>query len=87
MIVMCQVGRRFIECSQSGIKRRFVPHVKELRGAVVERLWLEAEILDRSAKGLLELGEVAVNFHLLGSAGGQAANARGEPGPSRTGAE
>src|SRR5438128_4332455 len=80
------VRRRLVKRPQAGIKRLVVPQVKELGGAAAQWLWVEVEIFDRRAEGVFELGNVAIDFHVLRRAGGQAADARSELGARRSGA-
>ena len=85
VIVVRQVGRRFVQRPQAGVKRLFVPHVKELRGAIAQRLRVEAEIFDRRAESVLELRQVAVDFHVLRRPRSQASNAGNQLGRSPAG--
>ena len=85
VIVVREIGRCLVQRPQTGVKRLFVPQVEELRGAIAQRLRVEAAIFDRRAESVLELGQVAVDFHVLRRPRGQAANARNKLRRSRVG--
>src|SRR5439155_19884985 len=83
--VVREIGRCLVERPQTGVKRLFVPQVKELRGAIAQRLRVEAEIFDRRTESVLELGQVAVDFHVLRRPRSQAANVGKKLGRSPAG--
>ena len=66
-----------VERPQAGVKRRVVPHVKELSRPVSDQRLLFGleEIVHRRAERAGELAKVAVDFHLGGSTSRQAADA------------
>src|SRR5439155_26894271 len=85
VIVVREIGRCLVQRPQTGVKRLVVPHIKELRGAIAQRLRVEAEIFDRRAEGVLELRQVAVDFHVLRRPRSQASNAGNKLGRRRAG--